>query len=156
MKDSIPEVMIRPATLDDKDQIVNLLGFLPNQYPEADEWLERRLTEAFNGNAYAFCLFHSGELVGILLGILKPNNKMKISTFYITPEHSGLGLGKILLAAGVATAILEKASAVYLTANARLEKTLGGLLENQGFKLIAAKPDLYIIGDTENIYELTL
>lgn len=135
----------------DKTQVRELLAFLPNSYPDAEQWLNRRLTDD-SGATHIILLKENSQIIGVAIVVHKSNNRFKLATLYVEPEFQKLNGGRLLMEEALAYAETHKAESVYLTADASMDATLGVFLSRFGFQLEASKPGLYWPERTENVW----
>lgn len=135
----------------DEGQVRELLAFLPNSYPDAEQWLNRRLTDK-SGETHIISLKEGLRIVGAAIVVHKSNDRFKLATLYVKPEFQKLNGGRLLMEEVLAYAETHKAESVYLTADAGMDTTLGVFLSRFGFQLEASKPGLYWPERTENVW----
>lgn len=78
-------------------EVERLLAFLPDYYPGAGAWLERRLEEAERCPGTCRLGFLDGQLAGITIVTPKSSRRSKLSTIYVDECARGRGLGTALL-----------------------------------------------------------
>ena len=142
------------ATLD--SEVRELLDFLPVLYPGGEQWLERALNEVRSGEADGFEVRDNGELVGIVLGQLKPSGKYKLRTLFVAEQHRNNGIGRALLRAGIEAAENAGASAAYITFAHTITDEIKPLLDSERFEHLAYAPDRYGIGRDEIVSQRAL
>lgn len=132
-------------------QVRELLAFLPNSYPDAEQWLNRRFTDD-SGATRIILLKEDSRIIGVAITVLKPSNRVKLATLYVEPGFQKLNGGRRLMEEVLKYAENNGAESVYLTADAGMDDTLGVFLSRFDFRLEASKPGLYWPGRTENVW----
>ena len=68
------------------DAVRELLLELPTDYPGADAWLDRRLSDVLDGAAECWMALVGSQLAGVT--ILTPKRSaLKLSTIYVDPRY---------------------------------------------------------------------
>ena len=140
-----------------KQDVRELLDFLPRLYPGGEEWLEARLELVLAEKAFANSLRdNGGRLIGIVLGIPKSSERFKISTLYVAEGHRSKGVGGRLLDAAVEQALRLNCEQIYITGASIIRDQLYRLLASRGFVLTSTVADRYGPGRQEDVYSLSL
>ncbi|WP_162257724.1 GNAT family N-acetyltransferase [Agromyces sp. Root81] len=135
-----------------RQEIVDLLYFLPVLYPGGAEWLTKRLIDVERGRAWADLVRVNGELVGISIALKKPSGRLKISTLFIAPEARSHGYGSALLDRMLKRAAESGAPEVYITGASTVRAQLEPLLSSRDFERVALEQGRYGPGRDEDIY----
>jgi len=132
--------------------VENLLDFLPVLYPGGSSWFATMAAEVERGCADAFTAVLDDVTVGVGFGVLKPSNRYKVRTLFVSPSHRGCGVGGALLTALTARAEEVDADEMFVTAASTIRDEFQPLVCKAGFDLIATEADRYGVGRDENIF----
>jgi predicted transcriptional regulator/GNAT superfamily N-acetyltransferase len=84
----------RPA---DRGAVCELLHELPELYPDAGAWLERRLDECCARTAACIVAEQRGELCGVVI-LARKDERLKLCNLFVAPGARGRGIGRALCA----------------------------------------------------------
>ena len=140
---------LKPA---DFKKVSHLLEPVSKFYPNFHLWLKARLAAYRNKGTSVVVVESYGEVVGTAIGILKRGSRYKISTLYVNPVYSNIGIGTVLLNKMIDAAHEARANSIYITADSSLDETVGSLLRNNGFELVASEAGKYDSQRVENVY----
>jgi len=144
---------VEPGLPSINDEIRELLDFLPVLYPGGSEWLNKRLNQVEEGCADGRIVrATNGDLAGVVLGVLKPTGRYKISTLFVSPAHRRRGIGAALLDAALAKALDHGAHETYITGAASVRANLEPLLQSRAFRCVAVEQDRYGAGRDECVF----
>lgn len=135
-----------------REALAKLLDFLPVLYPGGKEWLDRRLDDVERGDAHCILLYDGGELAGVSIGVLKPDNRFKICTLYVRPESRRVGGGSALLGEMLRISREHGGRETYITAAHTVSDELGRLLGAAGFSPVVTELHRYGDGRHETIF----
>jgi hypothetical protein len=90
------KVIIRSYAPNDRGKVFGLLAFLPNLYPGASEWLERRLNDVEASKANCTVISQGRLVAGVLIDAPKGRRLVKLSNIYIAPHLHRASLGQRL------------------------------------------------------------
>jgi GNAT superfamily N-acetyltransferase len=133
---------------------MELLKFLPQLYPNADAWLEQRLTDVERGIARCTVAILPDRrgLIGVTIETPKPANSLKLSTIYVCEQYQRNGVGAALLRRARRQWIAARLQAVHVTVDAGRRHLLEPLLLSNGFDLTAIDRDRYTVGRDELVF----
>lgn len=132
--------------------VEKLLDFLPVLYPGGAAWLARTACEVGNGTADAFAAVLDDATVAIGFGVLKPSNRYKVRTLFVSPAHRGQGIGTILIAALSDRAEHLGACEMYVTAAATIRDEFEPMIAKAGFERVGTEAGRYGCGRDEDIF----
>jgi len=146
---------IRPYQDGDKESIFEMLSFLPSLYPGAFEWLDARLDDVLQGEA--FCTLAADEIgpIGLTIETPKGSERVKLSTVYVRLGFRGSGVGTALLARCHRRWVLSGIASAYTTSDIRRAELLEPLLRKMGFIFMAIREHRYGFNRHEAIFEWT-
>lgn len=131
--------------------VKELLKDLPKDYPNAAEWLDRRLDDNLNGQGECWVATYEARVVGV--SILTPKiSSLKLSTLYVRSKYRGYGLGKMLMRRAIKSANSSGFDEVYLTVAEHTIPIVLPLLISCGFTNIALERHRYGRGRHEGIF----
>lgn len=135
------------------DEVREMLDFLPVLYPGGSEWLERRLCQVDDGTAVVHAVrADGGQLAGVMLGVLKPSGRFKISTLFVREEYRRRGVGGALLDAALVHARVRGAKETYITGATSIRAELAPLLASRSFTRVATEISRYGEGRDEDVF----
>lgn len=135
------------------DEVRELLDFLPVLYPGGSAWLSKRLGQVEEGCADRQILrATNGDIAGVMLGVLKPTGRYKISTLFVSPAHRRHGVGSALLDAAIEKAVDCGAHETYITGAVSVRADLEPLLQSRAFHCVAVEQDRYGAGRDECVF----
>jgi len=132
--------------------VEKLLDFLPVLYPGGSAWLARAAAEVEGGRADAFAAVVGDTTVGVGFGALKPSNRYKIRTLFVSPADRGRGIGRMLLVALTDRAKELGAYEIYVTAATTIRDDFEPMIGKAGFNIIATESSRYGCGRDEDIF----
>lgn len=148
---SSPAPWTREMRRSDCSSIRRLLHFLPDLYPGADEWLERRLSDVGMGKAYCSVAGVERTLGGILIETPKGRRAAKVSTFYVHPRICCFGLGSLLFARHEDRWLRCGIDDVHITVPQERLNPLSAFLIRRGFTPAAKILEKYRRGSFETV-----
>ena len=151
--DQTSTITLRPYRATNRARVTHLLHFLPSLYPNADRWLERRLSEVERGVASGTLAYRSRFIAGIMIEVPKGKRRTKISTFYVDPAFRRQEVGNLLLRNACQRWQNAGIHDVHITANELAAQTLGPLLKKYGFREICREFARYQSGRYEHVYQ---
>ena len=140
----------------DRKSIRRLLCFLPSLYPDADEWLDRRLDDIEGGHGRCLTIWANRALRGIMIETEKGPAARKISTFYLHASIRRSGIATRLLETRVEEWHSTGIRMVYITMPTNSLHLFDTLLTSHGFARGQASPDRYGEGRDEITYSAVL
>jgi ribosomal protein S18 acetylase RimI-like enzyme len=144
-------VWLRSYQAPDRPAVFELLHGLPELYPNGSAWLHARLDRVLQHEAYCTLAVQGERLVGIMIETPKSGERLKLSTLYVSPAYRGIGVGRMLVEAGMRRWIGKRLHYVYVTVDHRLVEQFKQLLGPHGFETIAMDLDRYGTGRHEAI-----
>lgn len=149
------EVRVSSLTESDVPAVMALLDGLPALYPEGDAWLRDKIEDGLRGKARFTTLWSGTHLLGVSIETPKhgPDGvKVKLSSFCITDEFRGLGLGRFLASVLGERWTAEKTPEVYFTVAAQNYDGVNAVFEPLGFRQVAVCPNRYGEGRDELVF----
>lgn len=147
---------VRDYGLRDRDAVLSLLSFLPRLYPSGLDWLERRLTQIEQRRSHCTLAVVHSRIAGILIDTPKGLRSSKISTFFVTRQDEGRGIGSCLFEASARRWHAVGVDNIHVTvASCRRQKIVPFLL-TKGFTESAIIAERYGPNRDEIVYSLKL
>lgn len=128
-----------------------LLRDLPVDYPGADQWLDRRLTDVQGGSAECWVALNGLAVVGLTILTPKPN-ALKLSTIFVDEPSRGYGVGSLLMRNVIGAATRLDRDEIYVTVAEHKVHQLQSLLQAHGFTKTAVEEDRYGPNRTEVVF----
>jgi len=144
---------LRPFQRRDRVALFRLLDFLPDLYPNGQEWLDRKLNDVLDGKAYCTLLGTSGGLLGVTIETPKGSKRVKLSTIYVHPIARRRRSGVRLLQSCVRNWESRGYDQASVTVDLGRCATLSPLLINHGFNHTLTLPDRYGPNRDEAVFE---
>jgi ribosomal protein S18 acetylase RimI-like enzyme len=144
-------VSLRPFALSDRTGVSRLLATLPTLYPNGGQWLDARLTDAYEGRARCTLATVQGLLAGVLIETPKGRQALKLSTVYVGPTYRMIGIGSRLIQHARNLWYRDDPQHVYVTVAAEGTTGVDAFFRAQGFRDIDISTDRYGIGRDELI-----
>ena len=145
---------IRAFRSSDWSQVIEVLGFLPDLYPNAHDWLARRLADALRSSAKCDLCVVDDAIAGVLIQTPKGLDSVKLSTYWVSPEYRGKGIGTTLLGAA-RTYWHSYHKSLYVTVAESQIELLDRILFRNNFEISAFVPNRYGSGRNELVYRET-
>lgn len=142
-------LVTRNACASDRARLVPLASTISLLYPGDAAWFDRRFDDALLGRASCTVATVGGRLAGAAIETPKGAARLKLSTFWVSPEFRRLGVGSHLL--GQLLASWERRSIVeaWVTTDLGDADPLMALMVPRGFDLAGLAADRYAEGRTE-------
>jgi GNAT superfamily N-acetyltransferase len=145
-------VTLRHYQSRDRSQVLRLLSFLPELYPDGFAWLDRRLTGVVDGKARCTLAVKGEEILGITIETPKGHRSVKLSTIFVHPRFRGMGVGTLLMQGCSERWQRDSILHCHVTADHRVADSLEKVLRHFSFEKIAVVNDRYGEGRHEVVF----
>lgn len=150
------EFRLRPFFRDDRENVLSFLNIVPRLYPNGRQWLENRLTEVDEGKASCTLALRQREIVGAIIDVSKGRRLRKVSTFFVRPKFSRLGVGSTLYNARLQRWLDMGIDRIHITSAGNRVPFIRPFLIGKEFREIAVLPGRYCPDRSEHVYSLSL
>jgi ribosomal protein S18 acetylase RimI-like enzyme len=151
MAEHCSAVSLRTYQAADKRAVCELLQGLTDLYPGGSEWLDARLDLVLELQAHCTLAVQGLRPVGVMIETPKPENRLKVSTLYVSPACRGAGIGRMLIQAGLRRWLDQRLRYVYVTVDYRLAEQIKRLVAPHGFETVAIDHNRYGNGRHETV-----
>lgn len=146
---------LRPCCRSDRDRVWRLLRILPRLYPNGDDWLDRRLSDAVDGKASCTVAVSGPLIIGATIESPKGSGVLKLSTIWVHERFRRMGVGRALLARCYRKWLVSNINRTYITADSRVSYILSPLLIGYGFRERGLEANRYGEGRHEVVFSWT-
>jgi ribosomal protein S18 acetylase RimI-like enzyme len=139
------------AVQDRLDVTIALADSLEAQYPGGARWLERRLSDVEAGDAACHLIRRDGELAALAIETPKAPRRLKLSTFWVAPQHRRSGLGRLLARDCRDRWLVDDIEHVHVTASNEALAGVNAVLASIGFVFVCVEYARYGIARDETV-----
>ncbi len=138
-------LVVRAARQDDADALAELMAPIAHLYPNFDAWRARAL-----GEKMCFVVELGDKIVGVSVWSPKDKRVVKLSTFFVSDDSRGQGIGPHLLYHQLRLWVADRYAKVVVTLSEQMKYLLPFFI-GYGFRIEGTSPRRYAEDDTEMV-----
>lgn len=144
-----PPLLLRDVRASDRPGLTPLASTISHLYPRDPAWFDRRFDEALLDRASCTVATVGSRVVGAAIETPKGARRLKLSTFWVSPEYRRLGVGSHLLSQVTASWERRGITEAWVTTDLFASDPLMALTVPRGFEVAGLAVDRYCEGRTE-------